>query len=58
MDLASSFGIARQVQHKIDFVERERRARPEAILMLAGHSVGAYICLQVLLFPFCGALNN
>lgn len=42
------FGLDEQVAHKVAFVRGLLERRPGARLVLAGHSVGAHICLRVM----------
>ena len=42
-----------QIAHKIAALLQIREQHPQAQFVLAGHSVGAYICLEVLILYCC-----
>ncbi len=46
--------LAEQVAHKLDLVRHFIRDNPQARVVLAGHSVGAYIALELLRDAFIG----
>lgn len=44
----SFFDIEDQIEHKISLLDHLKQTSPDSHFVLAGHSVGAYICLQIL----------
>lgn len=44
---ASPMHVTEQVQHKVDFLTVLHQENPHRRFVLAGHSVGAWICVEV-----------
>lgn len=44
---ASPMHVTEQVQHKVDFLTALHQENPQRRFVLAGHSVGAWICVEV-----------
>ena len=47
-DVPRLFSLEEQINHKLDFIEELLEKEPGLKIILAGHSVGAYICAQLL----------
>jgi alpha/beta superfamily hydrolase len=47
-----TYSLDEQIAHKVAFLNYVKEKNPNVKLMIGGHSIGAFICLQVYLESF------
>ncbi|CAM6014825.1 unnamed protein product [Sphagnum balticum] len=47
-DAGRLFSLQEQIDHKLEFVQQQLNQRPDVPLILVGHSIGAYIIMEIL----------
>ncbi|CAL9118016.1 unnamed protein product [Musa textilis] len=41
------FSLEEQINHKVDFIEQEYQNSEHPLILVVGHSIGSYICLEI-----------